>query len=99
MHSFEITVRRGNAEQPLVAVEYARGDGGFPLHREGPLQLAADAATQLRVLMAQPKEYGTLLGEAVFRDGVRDAFVGALGAVDPLRVLLTVEDAELQTYR
>jgi hypothetical protein len=46
------------------------------------------------------KEYSMVLGQALFRDEVRDAFVRARAESDDrLRVLLCVEDPELKTLR
>jgi hypothetical protein len=46
---------------------------------------------------SDPRAYGTRLGQALFRGGVRDAFIRALaGGSGPLHVLLTLEAADLR---
>lgn len=93
--TFEITIEQksGNA-WPVVAI-YGR-PGALDVRNEGRLRIDRVALTA----KATPQEYGTLLGQALFRDDVREAFVRARAASeDHLRVLLSVEANELKVLR
>ena len=102
MNTFEITVQRQEGDRWPIVVEYSRADTLLPLRSEGMLELGEDDFEQLTSLLLRPKEYGRFLGQALFREEVRDAFVGALfESEDALRVLLFVEanDIQLKTLR
>ena len=97
MNTFETTVQRRLADGWPVIVTHSADDGSLPLRAEGILQV--DLA-ELLAETIDAEAYGTLLGRALFRDNVRDAFSIARGATrdaDALHVLLTVEDPELRT--
>jgi hypothetical protein len=96
MHTFEITVQRKSGDAWPVVVEQSTSGVFLPLRDEGTLQLdLTELASQ-----TTPKEYGLVLGRALFRDEVRDAFVQALTqSEDYLRVLLFVEADDLKTLR
>jgi CHAT domain len=107
MHTLEITIQRKpeqprNKDKPApgwpVVVEYGRPGIFLPIRREGLLELDRDGLNNQQV---QPREYGTVLGKALFRDKVRDTFVTARGRAreDRLRLLLFVEADELKTLR
>ena len=100
MNTFEITVQRKAAGGwPVVAEQTASG-AFLRARTEGLLQ--ADLEELKAQLLSQPsaRDYGTLLGRALFRDEVRDAYVQALPKDDDrLHVLLFVEDAELKGLR
>jgi WD40 repeat protein len=100
MNTFEITVQRRTAGGwPVVAEQTASGVF-LRVRTEGLLQ--ADLEELKAQLLSQPtaRDYGTLLGRALFRDDVRDAFVQALPRGDDrLHVLLFVEDADLKGMR
>lgn len=96
MQTFEITIQRKlGASWPVVVLQAASGVF-LPTRREGVLEL--DPAELIAA--PGPFEYGRMLGEALFRGPVRDAFVEAAARGDgPLHVLLFVEDAPLRTLR
>src|SRR5262245_55512026 len=96
MHSFEITIQRKSGDVWPVVVAQSTSGVFLPVRDEGTLQL------DLTELIGQttPKEYGLVLGRAVFRNEVRDAFVQSLTrSEDYLRVLLFVEADDLKTLR
>jgi WD40 repeat protein/energy-coupling factor transporter ATP-binding protein EcfA2 len=102
MNTFEITVQRQEGDRWPIVVEYSRADTLLPLRSEGTLELAQEDFEQLTSLLLRPKEYGRFLGQALLREEVRDAFVGALfESEDALRVLLFIEanDLQLRTLR
>src|SRR2546425_206847 len=99
MNLFEITVQRGVGGRWPVVVEHTAAGTFLPVRTEGTLQLDLPAfKTQL--LQASPFDYGTLLGQALFRDGIRDGFVQAVAKSDgQLHVLLFVEAEDLRGLR
>lgn len=91
---FEITVQRRTGDRVPVVVEH-RQSGGLPVRNEGRLELVEEV---LRAKVT-PLDYGRALGQALFRDDVRDAFGRGLAhAGDRLHVLLFVEDEELSSW-
>jgi hypothetical protein len=67
----EITIQRQwNGVWPVVA-EHHRPGMLLPVRSEGRLELATEPANAL------PRAYGAALGQALFREGIRDAFVRA----------------------
>jgi WD40 repeat protein len=96
MYTFEITVQRKSGDVWPVVVEQSASGVFLPVRDEGTLRLdLTELASQ-----TMPKEYGLVLGRALFRDEVRDAFVQALTkSEDYLRVLLFVEADDLKTLR
>ncbi|MFN6562362.1 MAG: eIF2A-related protein [Nostoc sp. ChiSLP01] len=102
MNTFEITIQRKSGDQWPIVVEHTRFGELLPLRSEGTLELSAENFQQLTSFLGQPKDYGKLLGKTLFRDDIRDAFVGAMRESDePLRMLLFIEasDPELRTLR
>ena len=93
MHTFEITIQRKSGDVWPVVVEESASAVFLPVRHEGTLQLdLTELASQ-----TTPKDYGVVLGRALFRDEVRDAFVQALTkSQDYLRVLLFVEADDLK---
>lgn len=55
--------------------------------------------TALLEASLEPERYGSLLGQALFDENVRDLFVLARGDDRPLRILLAVESERLQRLR
>src|SRR5262245_8019556 len=96
MHTFEITIQRKAGDAWPVVVEQSTSGVFLPVRDEGTLRLdLTELASQ-----TTPKEYGLVLGRALFHDEVRDAFVQALTkSEDYLRVLLFVEADDLKTLR
>ncbi len=102
MGTFEITVERRTEKGWPVVVERTRSGNTFRVRTEGFMVLGPEPRSELRALSLDPRAYGTVLGRALFRDGVRDAFARARAEADGgdrLRVLLTVEDADLRPLR
>jgi len=96
LSTFEITVQRKvDGEWPLV-VRHQPGQGALSLWSRGKLVL--DPAT-LDFTTAGEKDYAIALGEAIFHDDIRDAFVRAVAEAkqdnDTLRVLLFIEAEDL----
>jgi len=97
MNTFEITIQRKSGENWPMIAEYSRAGVLLPSRAEGTLALGPEDFQALISLLGQPKAYGTRLGAALFRDALRDAFVGALReSEDQLRVLLFVENSDSQ---
>jgi formylglycine-generating enzyme required for sulfatase activity/energy-coupling factor transporter ATP-binding protein EcfA2 len=95
MDIVEITLQRNLGSTWPVVVEYSVPGLFLPVRREGTFAL--DPV----VLQSQPtaKEYGTVLGKALFRDEVRDSLTQAIALSDRLRILLSVEADDLRTLR
>jgi WD40 repeat protein len=97
VNTFEITLQRKLGDGWPVVVEHTVEGDLFPRRAEGTFAL--DLAT-LGPLEEKPREYGMALGVALFRDGIRDAFMRARGGNQTeLRVLLNVEASDLKTLR
>ncbi len=91
----KITIHSASGAVWPVSLEQRVGGVGaeLPLRVQGCLELDRDA---LLTLSLDHRAYGTYLGQALFRDAVRDAFMVALGRSDTLlRVALAVEAPEL----
>jgi len=96
MSIFEITVQRKSGDDWPVVVEHSKPGVFLPVRNEGLLSLDQ---TEL-LSQVTPRDYGTLLGQALFRGEVRDAFVRARAKNgEDLRVLLFVEADDLKTLR
>src|SRR5438445_721711 len=100
MDTFEITVQRKAGNAWPIVVEQSASGVFLPVRNEGLLQIElGEFRTQLNI-QSTSREYGTLLGRAIFRNEVRDAFVQALTKSDDrLHVLLFIEDADLKSLR
>jgi WD40 repeat protein len=97
MNTFEITIQRQEGDRWPIVVNYSRADTLLPIRSEGTLQLTQEHFQQLTSLLLRSKDYGHFLGQALFRDEVRDTFMGALyESEDPLRVLLFIETSHPQ---
>src|SRR5207245_1519822 len=100
MNTFEITVQRraGNA-WPIVVEQSVQGVL-LLVRNEGSLNADLEALKSQLNCQSTPKEYGTLLGQAVFQGDIRDALVQALAkSADRLHVLLFAEDPDLKGLR
>jgi len=99
MNNLEIIIQRKVGDAWPVVVEHHRPDALSPVRKEGILRL--DETELLR--QSSPLDYGRVLGEALFRGEVGDAFVAARAQSraeeTDLRLLLTVEDQALRTKR
>ncbi|MFZ0790922.1 MAG: hypothetical protein WAM94_15025, partial [Chromatiaceae bacterium] len=106
MDSLEITLQNRRGDQWPVVAEHRR-PGVLPVRGEGRLQFQPgfadfdDFSSRLTVLLGDPRDYGTCLGEALFQDSIRDRFMAARAAAGTggVRILLVVEDPALQTLR
>jgi len=96
MHALEIRIQRQvGTGWPVVVEQHATQDF-LPVRDEGILRLDLDTLRQ----QLTPRDYGTYLGQALFCDEVRDAFVSAYSrSAETLRCLLCIEASELKTLR
>ena len=91
-----ITIQRNTGGQwPVIFEQQAAGDF-LALYREGEFRLdLLDLSTKIT-----PREYGTMLGQALFQGEVRDAFLLARAqSTDYLSVQLFVEAPDLRILR
>ena len=96
MDTFEINIQRKTGDTWPVVVEQGASGAFLARRKEGTLDLGL---VQLR-REAGARDYGTVLGKALFRDDVRDAFTAALAQSEGhLHLLLFVEDQELRMLR
>lgn len=94
--TLELTIqRRRDGAWPVVA-EHSAGPGELPSRAEGRLCLDLDI---LYTDGPDPRAYGERLGAALFDGVIRDALATALAAGNQIRLLLTIEDAELSALR
>jgi hypothetical protein len=91
--TLELTLQRKTDTGYPVIAALTRPGGFLPLRREGTLTL--DTAT-LSELQYDPLAYGTALGQALFVDEIRDTFREGLAGGEALRVLLSIEAADLR---
>jgi hypothetical protein len=96
VESFAITIQRKAGTSWPIVVELSGARTPLPIRREGVLELDLEAlATQVT-----PRDYGTMLGQALFRDRIREAFLQArIQSEDRLSVQLFVEVPDLRTLR
>ncbi|MEG4871451.1 nSTAND1 domain-containing NTPase, partial [Microcoleus sp. F10-B6] len=90
---FEITILRKSHDCWPIVVRIKQLDG-LTTHTEGNLQLSEDDWNKLIQHQENEKEYGKLLGQALFQNEVRDAFIRAYSKSSqdrPLRILLSIE--------
>ncbi|MDF5708527.1 MAG: hypothetical protein PUP90_12790 [Nostoc sp. S4] len=102
MNTFEINIQRKSGSNWPIVVEHSRPGELLSSRSEGILKLSPEDFEQLTSKLGQPKDYGIFLGQALFREEIRDAFVSALrNSQETLRVLLFIEaeDKELRTLR
>src|SRR5438128_4526307 len=93
MNTFAITIQRKAETGWPVVVELGEEKTPLVVRYDGVLEL------DLTSLQSQvtPRDYGMLLGQALFRDDIRAAFLQARAeSEDHLSVLLFVEDPELR---
>ncbi len=102
MSTFEITIeRKTDGGWPVVVARTSPGTV-LRLRAEGMLLLGPETDGALLAAAIEPRAYGEILGQALFRDEIRDAFTRARAETaddDRLRVLLTVEDETLRSHR
>jgi uncharacterized delta-60 repeat protein len=93
MNTLELTLQRKTDSGYPVAASLTRPGGFLPLRREGTLNLETAALAELQF---DPLAYGTVLGQALFVDEIRDTFREGLAGGEPLRVLLSIEAPDLR---
>jgi WD40 repeat protein/energy-coupling factor transporter ATP-binding protein EcfA2 len=95
MHTFEITIQRLAGDTWPVVVEESEAGVFLPVRTEGVLDLNVEALD-----IADPSDYGSVLGRALFREDIREAFAEARArSEDRLHVFLFVEDDKLKELR
>ncbi len=103
MNVLEIVIQRPAAATPThfpVISEYSQSGNFLAARREGVFVLDEEHLVQLRAQETNPLNYGTILGQALFHDAIRDAFMQArVQSQDSLRLLLVIEDADLRPLR
>src|SRR5829696_10312808 len=102
MSTFEITIERKAADRWPVVVERTSPGASLRLRTEGTLQFGPEAERALLSAGIEPKAYGTVLGQALLHEQVRDALARARAETaddDRLRILFTVEDEGLRPLR
>jgi hypothetical protein len=97
MSIFEMTIQHKTGDGWPISVRYQPGPDALAQWRSDTLVLDQK---RLKSLLPSQKEYGLLLGKALFKTKLRDAFVGADSAAstshEPLHVLLTIEGSDLR---
>jgi energy-coupling factor transporter ATP-binding protein EcfA2 len=101
MNTIEVTIQRKQGDGWPVIVTQTRSGDFLPIRSDGILKLDLD---QLEKNLLRPKEYGKLLGQALFQDDLRDAFTRASSEARSskdacLRVLLFIEAEDLRDQR
>jgi hypothetical protein len=92
--TLEITIQRRLEDTWPVIAEHHRAGTLLPIRSEGKLKVLSEPSEPL------PRAYGTALGQALFCEEIRDAFVRACNeGPDAARVLVFVEAEELKTWR
>jgi hypothetical protein len=100
MNTFEITVQRKSGNTWPIVVEQSAAGVFLPVRAEGVLEVDLNEFTSQLNSQISPREYGTLLGQAVFREQVLRAFDRASSrSEDLLHMLLFIEAAELKGLR
>jgi hypothetical protein len=100
MNLFEITIQRATQGRWPVVVEQTAAGTFLPVRTEGALSLDLSEFKNQLGSQVSPLDYGTMLGQAIFRNGIRDAFVQALAKSDgQMHVLLFVEAEDLRGLR
>ncbi|HSH02970.1 MAG TPA: CHAT domain-containing protein [Anaerolineae bacterium] len=96
MNTLKIIVQRFNKTGWPVIAEYNQTDAYLPQRREHTLTLDE---TELNTRLNNPLAYGTLLGQALFTDVIRDIWTIAISQTkDALRVMLIIEAPDLRYW-
>ena len=96
MSTLEITIQRKVGDTWPVVAEYRQSDAFLPVHTTGTLSIDDAALNTLKTAL----DYGVALGQALFKDDIRDALTRAMASSDEaLRVLLFVEAPALNSLR
>jgi len=94
---FEITIQSklGVSSWPIVV--RCKQPDGLSIHSKETLELSQEDLNKLTQQQENEKEYGILLGKALFRGSVRETFVRAISKSSQdcrLRILLSIEAAD-----
>ena len=104
MHTFEIAIEESTGEGSRVVVDYAAGGFVVASRLEATFQLLPPDREALSHAI-RARDYGEILGRALFKDKVAERFQEAITAAkaaatpEPLRVMLSVNDPRLQHLR
>ncbi|MEG4628967.1 CHAT domain-containing protein [Microcoleus sp. AR_TQ3_B6] len=91
---FEITIQSKSGDSSWPIVVRCKQPDGLTIHSKETLQLSQEDLNKLTQQQENEREYGTLLGKALFRGAVYDTFVRALSKSSQdslLRILLSIE--------
>ena len=94
---FEITIQSKSGVSSWPIVVRCKQPDGLSIHSKETLELSQDDLNKLTQQQENEKEYGILLGKALFRGSVRETFVRALSKSSQdcrLRILLSIEAAD-----
>ncbi|MBD1877302.1 CHAT domain-containing protein [Coleofasciculus sp. FACHB-T130] len=94
---FEITIQSKSGDSSWPIVVRCKQPDGLTIHSKETLELSQDDFNELTQQQENEREYGTLLGKALFRGAVYDTFVRALSKSSQdcrLRILLSIEAAD-----
>lgn len=96
--TLEVTIQpRQNESWQVAAVLKSSGEGQLPKWAFGVLDLGNSWKQLLREYAFDPKEYGKLLGGALFGKELSQLFIGSLRESAHIRFFLIVEDIELRS--
>jgi len=93
MNTFEITIQRKSGNAWPIVIRHQTDEYDLITWAYGSFELDLQ---KLIPISSTSKEYGTLLGKALFRDDIRDTFVQAMSSQQALRVLLIIEAEDLR---
>jgi WD40 repeat protein/energy-coupling factor transporter ATP-binding protein EcfA2 len=94
---FEITIQSKSGDSSWPIVVRCKQPDGLTIHSKETLDLNQKDLNKLTQEQENEREYGTLLGKALFRGAVYDTFVRALSKSSRdslLRILLSIEAAD-----
>jgi WD40 repeat protein/energy-coupling factor transporter ATP-binding protein EcfA2 len=94
---FEITIQSKSGVSSWPIVVRCKQPDGLSIHSKETLELSQEDLNKLTQQQENEKEYGILLGKALFRGSVRETFVRALSKSSQdcrLRILLSIEAAD-----
>lgn len=99
MNAFEIeiTIQSKSGESRWPIVVRCKQPDGLIIHSKETLKLNQEDFNQLIAQSENEKEYGLLLGQALFQGAVRETFIRSLSKTTQdshLRILLSIEVAE-----
>ncbi|HLP00131.1 MAG TPA: CHAT domain-containing protein, partial [Fimbriimonas sp.] len=93
----EITIQSKSNEDSWPIIVRCKQPDGLLLHSKETLQLSPEELSKLLAQQENEKEYGILLGKALFQGSVKETFTRALAKSNQaqrLRILLSIEAAQ-----